>query len=203
MRLEEIDHYTLEQVKVLILRYQRTKEKKVLDTLLFRFDGYLLALIDTFKKKYSFLKDIESQEAYHTCILGLYKFINTYPGNWRVSHLIIRLRSYVRCELLQAYWPKEKECKVPEDLLRSEYTHQPQGQGRVSVPTDEGYTLEFELMVGAKELTLKERKVLRLVYADKLSKQKAAKEMGMSKSRMAQIQESALKKLRKLLAKER
>ena len=101
----------------LILKYQETQDKKLFYQLLWIYDGYLVYLIRIFKKRYNYLREIDSQELYQEAITIFERAVKSMPKSWKPNKVAFRIGSYVKEYFKRKYLKLLKTVILPDYLI--------------------------------------------------------------------------------------
>lgn len=99
---------SLKQCKKLILEYQKTRDGKLFEVILLKYDRFIIFLVHKFKKSHYCLMDEELQDLYQVSVLGFYKGILSIKKYHRLDKINFRISSYIKRELRTAYDYKTK-----------------------------------------------------------------------------------------------
>lgn len=106
-----------EIIKDLVMEYKVSNSEITFGKILKRVDHLLLSTIHKHVRRRS-LMNIELRDLYHSAIVGLGRAARTSPDNEAPEKVIARIVSYVRLEIDNDYWKKNKlneEFFVPFD----------------------------------------------------------------------------------------
>ncbi len=100
---DELKHCPLPVIKDRILEYQRTRDE-ILFTLLFnRFDGFIYYVCIKFRRRFSFLADIDMRELYQNGVVAMHKSFISMPESWKEEMILQRIKSYIRQEFITIF----------------------------------------------------------------------------------------------------
>ena len=150
-------NFTLDHCKKLILEYQETRDTDLFNILLARFDRYILYVVHNMRKSYSYLRNEEMQDLYHTGILGFHKGICAFKSSSESFFVPLVIKLYIKSELgeFYSYKDKEKGCDVLPDVPAIEETEK-----------DLELRLLFDFIEKSKDLNEKEKMLLNLRYKE-------------------------------------
>lgn len=112
--LYDFENASLVNSKELILQFQKSKDKKIFETILGIFDTYLVYLLKKFKRNYKILRYENEQELYHIAVIGFYDGVLKLHSDWREDKILLWLGSYVKMHLLKEFKYKNREVNLDE-----------------------------------------------------------------------------------------
>ncbi|HEY5235910.1 MAG TPA: hypothetical protein VIJ14_07015 [Rhabdochlamydiaceae bacterium] len=101
--LEEYINGTVQMMKDRILEFKETLDPKLFSLLLFRYDRFAIYICAKFKRKYTFLANVNLQDLYPIAIIATYKAFVSMPVTWEAEKILMRIRSYIRQELFTKF----------------------------------------------------------------------------------------------------
>jgi len=190
----DFQNFSLEKCKELVKRYQETDDPETFRLLLARFDRYILYVLYQLKKNYSYLKNEEMQELYHTGILGFNKGIKAFKLHLHVSLLLLVIKAYIKSEIKQTYSYKNKEIYGGVIPLVTN-----------NLEKNENKLFAFiikESLFSSNKLNNGEKELLKLRYGDDLTIKEISKKLGMRPITLYKKYERLVVKMKSIIFKE-
>ncbi len=183
----------IHQCKELFLEFQKTKDPKLFEMLLLKYDRFIIFSIHKFKKSHFCLMGEDLQDLYQVSIIGFYKAILSVRPHHRVDKLNFRISSYIKKELRMAYDYKKKKAKSKitwEDDPIKKYQEEMQD-------------ISLNVIIATMVLTEKERQMLKMRYVEERTLLEIAKEFSMSKMGVSNMIKRILAGLKRKLESEK
>jgi len=193
---EEAIHQIL---KDLVFEYKKSKDRKVFEIILARLDDLIVYTVKKFQDTHPQYYDVESQDLYHSAIVGMYKGIESALESESGAILQARLIAYMksemntfcrksseRCHLFKPY--ELRDPIVPEETVYRELESQLLAE-RYQKLTEEGV------------ISLLEYKMLVLRYVDNMKIKAIAALVGHSETWVHQKLKDSLNRIRYTLRK--
>jgi RNA polymerase sigma factor (sigma-70 family) len=184
----------LKQCKRLILQYQKTRDRKLFEIILLKYDRFIIFLVHKFRKSHYSLMGEELQDLYHVSILGFHNGILAIKKHHRLDKMNFRISSYIKRALRTEYDYKGKTFKGElswEKDPMTEFAH-------------ELSSLSANVMINMKDFTDEEKELLKMRFIENRSLDAIGKEIGLTamgvSKRITRLKESlkrAFKKERK------
>lgn len=195
----------LDKAKELIIKYRKTKDKKIFELLVAIFDDYLKYLIHKFKRKYTSLRNEPFPILYPTTIIGLEDACSKFHDDWDVDKVLFWIGSYVKYHLLTEYAYKEKETWLDEDILDRKETNIDVKFNKESADCRFGQflnQLNIKDILDSKFLTSEENKFIKLKYFDSVPSKEIAKQLRVSSSMVTMMDKRICAKLKTIISEE-
>ena len=183
----------IDQCKELFLEYKETKDAKLFELLLLKYDRFIIYSLHKFKKSHYCLADEDIQDLYQISILGFYKAILSVKPHHRVDKLNFRISSYIKRELRLAYDYKKKKFKG-----KIIWDQDPLDQFNRNLKS-----ISMNVMISTMDLTEKERQILRLRFIENKTYKEIGKAFSMSIMGASKCLAKILEKMRVKLNKEK
>jgi RNA polymerase sigma factor (sigma-70 family) len=160
----------LKQCKKLILEYQKTKDKKLFEVILIKYDRFIIFLVHRFRKSHYCLADEGLQDLYQVSILGFYKGILSIKKHHHLDKINFRISSYIKRELRTAY---DYKGKVFSGSLNWDKDPIENFAGDLS-------ELSANLIINAEGFTEEDKELLRMRFLETKSLSSIGEKIGIS-----------------------
>jgi len=182
----------MNQCKKLFLEYQKTRDKKLFELILLKYDRFIIFSVRKFKKSHYCLIGEDLQDLYQVSILGFYKAILSVRRHHRVDKLNFRISSYIKKELRMAYDYKKKKFsgdviwdKDPTDKFEKDL------QG-----------ISMNLIINTMILSEKERQIIKMRFVEERTYKEIGKVFSMTPIGVSKNIARTIEKLRMKLKNE-
>jgi len=183
---------SMSQCKKLFLEYQKTRDKKLFELILLKYDRFIIFSVHKFKKSHFCLIGEDLQDLYQVSILGFYKAILSVRRHHNVEKLNFRISSYIKKELRMAYDYKKKKFKGnviwdqdPSDRFEQDLR-----------------SISMNLIINTMSLSERERQMLKLRFIEEKTYKEIGKVFSLTPMGVSKSLEKTIKKLRIKLKKE-
>lgn len=191
--LPDFTNFSLKKIKVMIGSYQKDQNSEILSLLLAKFDKYILYVLYEMKKSYSYLKNEEMQELYHTGIIGFCKGVKAFKLYLDVSMILLVIKAYIKSEIKQTYAYKNKEmnCSLPFISVTPDS----------SLLNKDAFLLK-EIIFSSPEITDREKEIIKLRFFEDMDVKDIAKALNTKDITMFKQLSKLLIRIKKMVTAE-
>ncbi len=100
---DELKFCPLPVIKERILEYGQTRDELLFNLLYNRFDRFVYYVCIKFRRRFSFLEDIDLDEIYQSGVVALHKSFISMPADWKDEMILQRIKSYIKQELFTVF----------------------------------------------------------------------------------------------------